>query len=75
VPTREPGALLALGCARDEVRSEDMAALDADGRQLTAGDDADIVILNSGFSEKANRTRPDLVGPSGVALRALGRHP
>ncbi len=51
-------ALLTLGCARNEVDSEELAArLDADGWELTPdGDDADVVVVNTcGFVEKAKK--------------------
>jgi ribosomal protein S12 methylthiotransferase RimO len=49
-------ALLTLGCARNEVDSEELAArLDAGGWELTTdGEDADVVVVNTcGFVEKA----------------------
>jgi ribosomal protein S12 methylthiotransferase RimO len=55
-------ALLTLGCARNEVDSEELAArLDAGGWELTPdGDDADIVVVNTcGFVEKAKRDSID----------------
>jgi ribosomal protein S12 methylthiotransferase RimO len=55
-------ALLTLGCARNEVDSEELAArLEADGWALTPdGDDADIVVVNTcGFVEKAKRDSID----------------
>ena len=55
-------ALLTLGCARNEVDSEELAArLDADGWELTPdGDDADVVVVNTcGFVEKAKRDSID----------------
>jgi ribosomal protein S12 methylthiotransferase len=51
-------ALLTLGCARNEVDSEELAArLDADGwRVSTDADGADVVLVNTcGFVEKAKR--------------------
>jgi ribosomal protein S12 methylthiotransferase RimO len=51
-----------LGCARNEVDSEELAArLDAGGWELTAdGDDADIVVVNTcGFVEKAKQDSID----------------
>ncbi|MFB9234402.1 30S ribosomal protein S12 methylthiotransferase RimO [Plantactinospora siamensis] len=51
-------ALLTLGCARNEVDSEELAArLDADGWQVTTdGDGADVVLVNTcGFVEKAKQ--------------------
>lgn len=55
-------ALLTLGCARNEVDSEELAArLDADGWQLTIdGDGADVIVVNTcGFVEKAKRDSID----------------
>ena len=51
-------ALLTLGCARNEVDSEELAArLHADGWQVTTeADGADVVVVNTcGFVEKAKR--------------------
>jgi ribosomal protein S12 methylthiotransferase RimO len=53
---------LTLGCARNEVDSEELAArLDADGWELTTdGEGADIVVVNTcGFVEKAKRDSID----------------
>src|SRR5690606_1868487 len=55
-------ALLTLGCARNEVDSEELAArLDGDGWQLVGdGDAADVVVVNTcGFVEKAKRDSVD----------------
>ena len=55
-------ALLTLGCARNEVDSEELAArLDAGGWELTTdGDGADVVVVNTcGFVEKAKRDSID----------------
>jgi ribosomal protein S12 methylthiotransferase RimO len=55
-------ALLTLGCARNEVDSEELAArLDADGWELTPdGDDVDVVVVNTcGFVEKAKQDSID----------------
>jgi ribosomal protein S12 methylthiotransferase len=55
-------ALLTLGCARNEVDSEELAArLGADGWALTAdADGADVVVVNTcGFVEKAKRDSID----------------
>jgi ribosomal protein S12 methylthiotransferase RimO len=55
-------ALLTLGCARNEVDSEELAArLDAGGWELVAdADGADVVIVNTcGFIEKAKRDSID----------------
>ncbi|WP_434743284.1 30S ribosomal protein S12 methylthiotransferase RimO [Micromonospora sp. SH-82] len=60
-PSAEPGrrvALLTLGCARNEVDSEELAArLHADGWQVTTdGEGADVVVVNTcGFVEKAKQ--------------------
>jgi ribosomal protein S12 methylthiotransferase RimO len=51
-------ALLTLGCARNEVDSEELAArLEGDGWALVAdGDGADVIVVNTcGFVEKAKR--------------------
>jgi ribosomal protein S12 methylthiotransferase len=59
--TESPGrrvALLTLGCARNEVDSEELAArLHADGWQVTTdGEGADVVLVNTcGFVEKAKQ--------------------
>ncbi|HEX6872048.1 MAG TPA: 30S ribosomal protein S12 methylthiotransferase RimO [Micromonosporaceae bacterium] len=55
-------ALLTLGCARNEVDSEELAArLDAGGWELTPdGDGADVVVVNTcGFVEKAKQDSID----------------
>jgi ribosomal protein S12 methylthiotransferase len=55
-------ALLTLGCARNEVDSEELAArLGADGWEITPdGDGADVVLVNTcGFVEKAKRDSID----------------
>jgi ribosomal protein S12 methylthiotransferase RimO len=55
-------ALLTLGCARNEVDSEELAArLSADGwRVTTDGSDADVVLVNTcGFVEKAKQESID----------------
>ncbi len=55
-------ALLTLGCARNEVDSEELAArLTGDGWQVTTdGSDADIVLVNTcGFVEKAKQDSLD----------------
>jgi ribosomal protein S12 methylthiotransferase len=55
-------ALLTLGCARNEVDSEELAArLDAGGWELIPdGDDADVVVVNTcGFVETAKRDSID----------------
>ncbi|MDG4785726.1 30S ribosomal protein S12 methylthiotransferase RimO [Micromonospora sp. WMMD1102] len=56
--SRRRVALLTLGCARNEVDSEELAArLDADGWQVTTdGEGADVVLVNTcGFVEKAKQ--------------------
>jgi tRNA A37 methylthiotransferase MiaB len=64
-PPTQPGrrvALLTLGCARNEVDSEELAArLDAEGWELTPdGDGADVVVVNTcGFVEKAKKDSID----------------
>src|SRR3712207_3317888 len=55
-------ALLTLGCARNEVDSEELAArLDAGGWQVsTDAEDADVVVVNTcGFVEKAKQDSID----------------
>ena len=55
-------ALLTLGCARNEVDSEELAArLTGDGWQVTTdGSDADVVLVNTcGFVEKAKQDSLD----------------
>jgi ribosomal protein S12 methylthiotransferase len=55
-PASRRVALLTLGCARNEVDSEELAArLDAGGWQVsTDADGADVVLVNTcGFVEKA----------------------
>jgi len=57
-PSGRRVALLTLGCARNEVDSEELAArLDADGWQVTTdADGADVVLVNTcGFVEKAKQ--------------------
>ncbi len=57
-PTGRRVALLTLGCARNEVDSEELAArLHADGWDLVPdGDGADVIVVNTcGFVEKAKR--------------------
>jgi ribosomal protein S12 methylthiotransferase RimO len=62
VPAGRRVALLTLGCARNEVDSEELAArLSADGWGVTTdGSDADIVLVNTcGFVEKAKQDSID----------------
>jgi ribosomal protein S12 methylthiotransferase RimO len=71
-------ALLTLGCARNEVDSEELAArLDADGWRLVAdGTDADVIVVNTcGFVEKAKRDSIDTLlaaADSGAKVVAAG---
>ncbi|MEV0644228.1 30S ribosomal protein S12 methylthiotransferase RimO [Phytomonospora sp. NPDC050363] len=61
-PATRRVALLTLGCARNEVDSEELAArLAADGWELTDdGDDADVVMVNTcGFVEQAKQESVD----------------
>jgi ribosomal protein S12 methylthiotransferase len=54
-------ALLTLGCARNEVDSEELAGrLTADGWELAEGEDADVVVVNTcGFIESAKKDSVD----------------
>jgi ribosomal protein S12 methylthiotransferase RimO len=71
-------ALLTLGCARNEVDSEELAArLHDDGWQLTTdADGADVVVVNTcGFVEKAKRDSIDTLlaaADSGAKVVAAG---
>jgi len=71
-------ALLTLGCARNEVDSEELAArLHDDGWQLTTdADGADVVVVNTcGFVEKAKRDSIDTLlaaADSGAKVVATG---
>lgn len=71
-------ALLTLGCARNDVDSEELAArLRADGWELTPdGDGADVVLVNTcGFVEKAKRDSIDTLlaaADSGAKVVATG---
>ena len=70
-------ALLTLGCARNEVDSEELAArLDADGWELTPdGDGADVCVVNTcGFVEKAKQDSIDtLLAAAGTGAKVV-RH-
>jgi ribosomal protein S12 methylthiotransferase len=78
-PDEHPGgrrvALLTLGCARNDVDSEELAArLEADGWQLTPdGDRADVVVVNTcGFVEAAKRDSIDtLLAAAGTGARVV----
>ncbi|WP_117211844.1 30S ribosomal protein S12 methylthiotransferase RimO [Allorhizocola rhizosphaerae] len=62
MPAKPSVALLTLGCARNEVDSEELAArLSADGWQVsTDGSQADVVLVNTcGFVEKAKQDSID----------------
>jgi ribosomal protein S12 methylthiotransferase len=71
-------ALLTLGCARNEVDSEELAArLGADGWDVTTdGEDADIIVVNTcGFVEKAKRDSIDTLlaaADAGATVVATG---
>jgi ribosomal protein S12 methylthiotransferase len=71
-------ALLTLGCARNEVDSEELAArLDADGWVLVPdGDGADVVVVNTcGFVEQAKRDSIDVLlaaADTGATVVATG---
>jgi ribosomal protein S12 methylthiotransferase RimO len=68
-------ALLTLGCARNEVDSEELAArLDGDGWKLVAdADGADVVVVNTcGFVEKAKRDSIDtLLAAAGTGAKVV----
>src|SRR3954454_6562626 len=71
-------ALLTLGCARNEVDSEELAArLSADGWQVTTdGTGADVVLVNTcGFVEKAKQESIDTLlaaSDTGATVVAAG---
>src|SRR5215831_11365998 len=71
-------ALLTLGCARNEVDSEELAArLDADGWELIPdGAGADVIVVNTcGFVEKAKQDSIDTLlaaADSGAKVVATG---
>jgi ribosomal protein S12 methylthiotransferase RimO len=77
-PSGRRVALLTLGCARNEVDSEELAArLDAGGWELIPdGDGADVIVVNTcGFIEKAKRDSIDTVlaaAASGARVVAAG---
>lgn len=75
-PSPQPRvALLTLGCARNEVDSEELAArLAGDGWQVTTdGEGADVVLVNTcGFVEKAKRDSIDtLLAASGTGAKVV----
>ena len=70
-------ALVTLGCARNEVDSEELAArLGSGGWQLTDSDDADIVVVNTcGFVDAAKKDSIDTLlaaADSGKKVVAVG---
>ncbi|RKT73170.1 SSU ribosomal protein S12P methylthiotransferase [Saccharothrix variisporea] len=70
-------AMLTLGCARNEVDSEELAGrLTAGGWELTDGDDADVVVVNTcGFVESAKKDSVDTLlaaADSGAKVVAVG---
>jgi ribosomal protein S12 methylthiotransferase RimO len=70
-------ALVTLGCARNEVDSEELAGrLGAGGWTLTDGDDADVVVINTcGFIDSAKKDSIDTVlaaADSGKKVVAVG---
>ena len=78
MPERRTVALVTLGCARNEVDSEELAArLDGDGWELVGdADGADVVVVNTcGFVEKAKRDSIDTLlaaAGSGAKVVATG---
>jgi len=81
VPTPPAGrraALLTLGCARNEVDSEELAGrLTGDGWELTeAGDGADVIVVNTcGFVESAKKDSVDALleaAETGAKVVAVG---
>jgi ribosomal protein S12 methylthiotransferase RimO len=76
-PARRSVRLVTLGCARNEVDSEELAArLEAGGWALTEADQADVVLVNTcGFIQAAKQESIDeLLGAadSGAAVVAAG---
>ncbi|XVV08025.1 30S ribosomal protein S12 methylthiotransferase RimO [Actinosynnema sp. CA-248983] len=69
--------MLTLGCARNEVDSEELAGrLTAGGWELTDGDDADVVVVNTcGFVESAKKDSVDTLlaaADGGAKVVAVG---
>ncbi|CAL9365774.1 Ribosomal protein S12 methylthiotransferase RimO [Actinosynnema sp. ALI-1.44] len=69
--------MLTLGCARNEVDSEELAGrLTAGGWELVDGDDADVVVVNTcGFVESAKKDSVDTLlaaADSGAKVVAVG---
>ncbi len=76
-PSRGSVRLVTLGCARNEVDSEELAArLEADGWELTDGDEAAVVLVNTcGFIQAAKQESIDellAAADSGTAVVAAG---
>ncbi len=70
-------SLVTLGCARNEVDSEELAArLTASGWELTSGDDASVVLVNTcGFIQAAKQESIDELlsaAESGAKVAAVG---
>ncbi len=70
-------SLVTLGCARNEVDSEELAGrLGAGGWSLTDGDDADVIVINTcGFVDSAKKDSIDTVlaaADSGKKVVAVG---
>ncbi|HEY8481136.1 MAG TPA: 30S ribosomal protein S12 methylthiotransferase RimO, partial [Spirillospora sp.] len=78
MPTRRKVSLITLGCARNEVDSEELAARMEDaGWDLTDGpDEADVVVVNTcGFIEAAKKDSIDTLlaaHDSGAKVVAAG---
>jgi ribosomal protein S12 methylthiotransferase RimO len=75
--TRRRVSLVTLGCARNEVDSEELAArLEAAGWTLAEGDDADVVLVNTcGFIQAAKQESIDELlsaGSEGARVVAAG---
>ncbi|MET9337572.1 MULTISPECIES: 30S ribosomal protein S12 methylthiotransferase RimO [unclassified Nonomuraea] len=75
--SRRTVSLITLGCARNEVDSEELAArLDAAGWQLGDDDDADVVVVNTcGFIDSAKKDSIDTLlaaADSGAKVVAAG---
>jgi len=66
-PPQRSVSLVTLGCARNEVDSEELAGtLAARGWRLTDGEDADVVVVNTcGFIDSAKKDSIDTVLEAG----------
>lgn len=76
-PDQPRVALVTLGCARNEVDSEELAGgLDRHGWRLAEPDDADVVVVNTcGFVESAKKDSVDTLlaaGDTGAKVVAVG---